>query len=52
MVRRIDRNGEALIWCRKVFGLCAAASGTNIDESMQARENEHRRVRERCQTET
>ena len=36
MVRRVDRHGEAVMWCRKVFGLCAAKTGTRIDEPIQA----------------
>ena len=43
LVRGVDRNGEAIFWCRvsRVFGLCAAKTGANIDESMRARENGH-----------
>ena len=29
---------------QKVFGFCAAKTGTQIDESMQARENGHERM--------
>ena len=36
---------DALIWCRKVFVFCAAKKKTIIDQSMQAAENGHERVR-------
>ena len=38
MVRRDDQDGE------KVFWLCAALTGTKIDELMQAREHGYERV--------
>ena len=38
MVRTVDRHGEAVIWCRKCS--CYAQTGTEIDESMQAGEND------------
>ena len=28
--RRVDRQGETLIWCRKVLGICKAENGTQI----------------------
>ena len=39
MVRRLGRTGE------KVFGLCAAKTGTKVDESMQAGDIGHERTR-------
>ena len=32
LVRRMDRQGEVLIWCRDVFGICEAKSGTETNE--------------------
>ena len=36
--------GEAFTWCRKVFWLCAAKTGSKSDESMQAGDDGHERV--------
>ena len=49
-VRGVHRHGEALVWCRKEFGLCAAKTGTNIDESMQTGENCYERIWENVKT--
>ena len=35
MVRRINRQGEVLTWCRKVFGKCEAKNGTKASELLQ-----------------
>ena len=44
-VRRVDRNGEALIWCRKCsFWLCATQTRTKAVQSMQAEEVVHERI--------
>ena len=43
-IRLGERSGSkrrGVILVSKVFGLCAAKTGTNIDESMRARENGH-----------
>ena len=34
LVRRMDRQGEVLIWCRKVFGICEAKNGTKESEML------------------
>ena len=39
MVRRVDRNGQASVWCRKCSGCARQRLGPKIDESMQAAEN-------------
>ena len=40
LVRRVDRQGEVLIWCR----LCEAESGTKIDVLLQAGVSRHNRA--------
>ena len=45
MVGRMDRQGEVLILCRKVLGLCEAKTGTNIEELLQSGASRHQRVR-------
>ena len=32
VVRRMDRQGEVVIWCRKMLGLCTTENGTKTDE--------------------
>ena len=44
MVRRMDRHGEVLIWCRKMFRICEAKNGTKIYEVLQAVASGHQRV--------
>ena len=45
MERDFNPYGEALVWCREVFGLCAVPSGTEADESLKARKEGHDRPR-------
>ena len=44
MVRRRNRQGEVVIWCRKMFWLCATKNGTKTDELLQAAGNGHKRI--------
>ena len=44
-MRRVDRQGEVLIWCRKCSG-CARQS----DELLQAAASGHQRVRQNVET--
>ena len=30
MVRRMDRQGEVLIWCRKMLGICKTENGPKL----------------------
>ena len=48
MVRRMDRQGEVLIWCGEMFSICEAKNGTEIDEVLQAGASGHQRVMARC----
>ena len=41
MVRRMDRQGEVLIWCRKCSGYARQKNGTKTDELLQAGANGH-----------
>ena len=43
MVRRVDPNGEALVWCRKVFGLYSMPFCAGVDEPLQTRQKKDRR---------
>ena len=43
MVRRMDRQREVLIWCRKCSP-CETENGTEIDELLQAGASGHKRV--------
>ena len=45
-VRRLDRQGEVLIWCRKMNRLCEAKDGTQVDGLLQAGESGHKRIRQ------
>ena len=44
LVRRVDRQGEVLIRCRKCSALCEAKNGTEIDELLQAAASRHERA--------
>ena len=44
MVRRIDRQGEDLTWCRKEFWIREAKNGTETDELLQTGTDGHQRV--------
>ena len=50
LVRRMDNQGEVLIWCRKMFGLCEAKNGTEIDDLLEAGAGGHQRVRQKVKT--
>ena len=45
MVSGVDPHGEAMVWCRKVFGRCAVPSEAEADEPLQARKGRHERAR-------
>ena len=49
LVRRVDRQGEVLIRCRKCSGY-ARQNGTKIDELLQAGESGHKRALEKVET--
>ena len=42
--RRMDRQGEGLIWCRTLRGPCETENGTEINEMLQAGASRHKRV--------
>ena len=45
MVRRVERQGEILMWYRKcLLSLCETENGTEIDELLQAGASEHKRA--------
>ena len=44
IVRRVDRNAEALAWCRKSSCYARQKTGTKSDEPMQTRKDGHERV--------
>ena len=39
MVRRVDRNGEALVWCRKCSGHARHRLGPKLDDLLLAGED-------------
>ena len=49
-VRKLDRQGDLLIWCRKMHGLCEAKDGTQVYELLQAGESGHKRIRQDAKT--
>ena len=51
-VRKLDRQGDLLIWCRKMHGLCEAKDGTQVDELLQAGESGHKRIRQDAKNES
>ena len=44
MVRRMDRDGEALILVQKMLGLCERENGSKIEELLQAGASGHQRA--------
>ena len=44
LVRRMDRQGEVLIWCWKCSGYARQKNGTETDELLQAGTNGHQRI--------
>ena len=43
MVRRVDRQGEDLIWCRKMLRLCPTKNGAQIDELLRDGASGHKK---------
>ena len=50
MVRRTDRQGEVLIWCRKCSGYSRQKMGRQVDEQLEAGASGHRRARRNVDT--
>ena len=50
LVRRTDKQGEILIWCRKCSGTCETEIGIKIDELLQAGASGHKRARQNVKT--
>ena len=44
MVRRVDKQGEVLIFVQKMLGMCETENGTKIDELLQAVASRHERA--------
>ena len=44
LVRRMDRQGEVLIWCNKVFGIREAKNRTKTNELLQTGTDGHQRI--------
>ena len=50
LVRRMDRQGEVLIRCRKMLWLCATKNGTKADELLQVGASRHKRIQKDVKT--